>query len=369
MTADRVASTDEAGRREDDLDAARHRRRAAGWMIGLSVSLLVVMTLAVGIGPVVIGPAEVADIILHHLFGWPRQSTWPLSDNAIVWQIRTPRVILGALVGGGLAAAGAALQAMVRNMLAEPYLLGVTSGASSGAAALILFGVGVSAGIYSLTLTAFAGALAASVAVFFLARIGGRVTSVRLLLGGVAVGYALSALTSFLLFAAPASDQAGTQAVLFFLLGSLTRAAWSSLWAVTIVVIAMLALLTLWGRRLDALAIGDDTCRTLGISPTRLRAQLLVIVALGVGAAVAVSGGIGFVGLVVPHFARRLVGSGHRRVIPIAGLIGAIFLVVADAIARIVIEPTELPIGIVTAFVGVPFLLTLVRHFQPATDS
>jgi iron complex transport system permease protein len=190
---------------------------------------------------------------------------------------------------------------------------------------------------------------------------------VRLLLAGVAVGYALYAATSFLIFAS--DSQEGARTVLFWLLGSLALASWStSLAIVAIVVVFTLALLTLWGRRLDALAIGDETAHTLGISPTRFRAQLLVLVSLCVGAVVAASGGIGFVGLVIPHVARCFVGSAHRRVVPVAALIGAIFLLWADVVGRTILQPRELPIGIITALVGAPFLLILVRRFHAAVQ-
>ena len=348
----------------DDLDFARHRRHIWLWMGGLGAALLVTLVLGVGIGPVVIAPGTVARIVGHHLFDRPRAVTWLPSHDAIVWQIRLPRVLLGAAVGAALAATGVALQAMVRNVLAEPYLLGVTSGASTGAAAAILFGFGSGLGAHSLTLSAFAGAMVASVAVFVIARSGGHVTSVRLLLSGVAVGYALYAATSFLIFASDSPE--GARSVLFWLLGSLSQSRWSSLGVAVVVVGVTLAALTFWGRRLDALAIGDDTALTLGIGPARFRAQLLVVVALCVGAVVAVSGGIGFVGLVIPHLARRLVGASHRRVVPVAALIGAIFLVWADVVARIAFQPRELPIGVVTALVGAPFLLVLVRRFHAA---
>ncbi|MEX0426964.1 FecCD family ABC transporter permease [Nocardioides sp. DS6] len=346
------------GRRTSD-------RRRALWIPGLALVLLGMVIVALGVGPVAMDPVTVARIVLAHLGVPVGDADWSAAQEVIVWNLRVPRVLLGAVVGAGLAAAGAALQAMVRNPLAEPYLLGISSGASTGAAALILFGFGVSAGVYSLTVSAFAGALVSAAGVFAIARSGGRLTSVRMLLSGVAVGYALSATTSFLLFAAPASDQAGTQAVLFFMLGSLVRAEWASLWVVAGVVVGMLLLLTAWGRRLDALTIGDDTSLSLGVSPTRLRLHLLVVVSLGVGALVAVSGGIGFVGLVMPHLGRRIVGAGHRLLVPVSALCGATFLVIADALARVVIAPTELPIGVLTAVVGVPFLLTLVRQLDP----
>ncbi|MGH3816014.1 MAG: FecCD family ABC transporter permease, partial [Pseudonocardiaceae bacterium] len=229
----------------------------------------------------------------------------------------------------------------------------------------ILFGVGAAAGASTLTASAFVGALAATAVLFMLARVGGRLTSIRLLLAGVTIGYVLSAVTSFLIFASDAPE--GARAVLFWLLGSLSFARWSSVAISLLVVGAALAALVLCGRRFDALAIGDDTARTLGVAPARFRVQALVVVALCVGAVVAVSGGIGFVGLVVPHVARLCVGGTHRRVYPVAALIGAIFLVWADVFARMAFDPRELPLGIVTAVVGAPLLIILVRRFHPVT--
>ncbi|MGH3975802.1 MAG: FecCD family ABC transporter permease, partial [Pseudonocardiaceae bacterium] len=182
----------------------------------------------------------------------------------------------------------------------------------------------------SLTASAFVGAMAAAAALYLLARVGGQITSIRLLLAGVTIGYVLYAVTSFLISASDTPE--GARAVLFWLLGSLSLARWSSVGLAALIVVAALATLVLWGRRFDALAIGDDTARTLGVPPTRFRIQALALVSLCVGAAVAVSGGIGFVGLVVPHVARLCVGGAHQRVYPVAALIGAVFLVWADAV-------------------------------------
>lgn len=351
---------------DDDLGQAAQRRRTALWIGGLSVGLVITLVLGVGLGAVAISPADVARIITHHLAGWPEAVTWNQAQDAIVWQVRLPRVVLGALVGAALAVCGVALQAMVRNLLADPYLLGVTSGASTGAAAAILFGLGAGFGEHALSASAFLGALGASVAVFVVARAGGRITSLRLLMAGVAVGYALYAATSFLIFAADSAE--GARSVLFWLLGALSLARWSWPLAVVLVVVcATIAALMMWSRRLDALAIGDETAHSLGVPPTRFRIQLLIVVSLCVGAVVAASGGIGFVGLVIPHVARRFVGAAHGRVVPVAALIGAIFLVWADVAARMVLEPRELPIGIITALVGAPFLLILVRRFHASS--
>jgi iron complex transport system permease protein len=189
---------------------------------------------------------------------------------------------------------------------------------------------------------------------------------VRLLLSGVAVGYALYAATSFLIFASGSAE--GARSVLFWLLGFLGLARWSTPLAIVLAVVALtVALLVLWGQRMDALALGDETSLTLGTDPSRFRVQLLVVVALCVGVVVAASGGIGFVGLVIPHLARRLVGGAHRRVVPVAALLGAVFLIWADVAARTVLAPRELPIGILTALVGAPFLLVLIRRFHART--
>lgn len=347
----------------DDLGHSAQRRRTALWITALTATLAVTLIVAVGLGAVPISPATVAGIIGHHLVGVPDGVTWTAPQDSIVWQVRLPRVLLGAAVGAGLAVCGVALQAMVRNMLADPYLLGVTSGASTGAAAAILFGFGAGFGENALSVSAFGGALGASFAVFLVARAGGRITSLRLLMSGVAVGYALYAATSFLIFASDSAE--GARSVMFWLLGSLGLARWSVPLAVVVVVVCVtIVTMLVWSRRLDALAIGDETAHTLGVPPTRLRVQMLVVVSLCVGAVVAASGGIGFVGLVIPHVARRFVGAAHGRVIPVAALIGAIFLVWADVVARVALEPRELPIGIITALVGAPFLLLLVRRFH-----
>jgi iron complex transport system permease protein len=365
--AERPVAAPEVALVDDDLDAARGRRHTVLWVGGLFVVLVATLPVAIGLGPVAIAPGRVAEIVGHHMLGWPHTVSWSDSDDSIVWLVRTPRVLLGAIVGAALAVSGVALQAMVRNVLADPYLLGVTSGASTGAAASILFGVGVGAGVgaSSLTSSAFVGAMVATAAVFLLARVGGRVTSIRLLLAGVAVSYILSAATSFLIFASDTPE--GARAVLFWLLGSLGQARWSSVTVAAPIVLTSLAMLILWGRRFDALAVGDDSAQTLGVSPARVRTQGLLVVALCIGAVVAVSGGIGFVGLIVPHAARLCVGGVHRRVLPVAALLGASFLVMADVVARMAFDPRELPLGIVTAVVGAPMLLILIRRFHTAT--
>ena len=337
----------------DPLGRGRRRRRNTAIVATLAAVLLVSAILGVGIGPVLISPTEVLEVLRARLLSATPADVSATSE-VIVWDVRLPRVAMAIAVGAGLAVCGAALQAMVRNMLADPYLLGINSGASSGAAATILFGVSLGVGEHALSVSAFCGALAASLLVFIVARASGRITSVRLLLAGVAVGYALSALTSFLIFASGSAE--GARSVMFWLLGSLALSQWGApLAALCLVVLGTVIVLTLWARRLDALAIGDETALVLGVSPTRFRTQLLVLVSLC----------IGFVGLVVPHLARRLVGAAHAWSIPTAAMLGAIFLLWADLASRMLLQPRELPIGIVTAMVGAPFLLYLIRKLHP----
>ncbi|MCH1867442.1 iron ABC transporter permease [Nocardioides sp. CFH 31398] len=347
----------------DDLDHDRRRRRGLAWVGGLTVALLVSLPLAVALGPVAVPVDVVARVVGHHVFGVPVEVTWSPAQESIVWLLRTPRVLLGAAVGAGLAIAGVALQALTRNILAEPYLLGVTSGASTLAAASILFGVGTGIGSSSLAGSAFVGALTAGVAVFLLGRVGGQMTSTRLVLAGVSVGYVLQAATSFLIFAS--DDPDAGRSVLFWTLGSLTLATGQTALVTGAVVLVTTLLLLARARHLDALAIGDQTAQALGISPNRLRAVVMAVTALCVGALVAASGGIGFVGLIIPHVARMCVGTAHRLLLPVAALLGAVFLVWADVLARIVLAPQELPLGIITAIAGAPLLFVLVRRLNP----
>lgn len=347
---------------------SRSRRRAVLWIIALVAALCAALVLAVGVGSVSIGPVRVLGVLVEHLTGVEIGPGASATQDAIVWQVRAPRVVLAAFVGAGLAVCGMALQAMVRNMLADPQLLGISSGASCGAAASILFGFTLGGGEHALQAMAFLGALGASVLVYATARSGGRLTSVRLLLAGVAVGYALNALTSFLIFASGSAE--GTRSVMFWLLGSLSLASWGTpLAAVVVIASVTVVVLSLQGRRLDALALGDDTAHSLGVSPERTRALLLVLVSLCIGVLVAASGSIGFVGLIMPHLARRLVGAAHTAAIPVAALLGALLLSLADLAARTVLQPQELPIGIITAMLGAPFLLLLIRRMRAGSSS
>jgi iron complex transport system permease protein len=344
----------------------------AGWrasrrpvLIGLSLAAFVSVLLAIGLGPVAVSPATVVRIIGHHVVGFPAEQTWPRTHDAIIWEVRLPRVLLGAIVGAGLGVVGVALQALVRNPLAEPYILGVSSGASTGAAAAILFGVGASLGPESVSLMAFAGALGALFLILALARSTGRITPSRMLVAGVAVSYLLSATTSLLILFADSTE--GARAVMFWLLGSLVNADWATLPIGYLGISTGIAIVYLWRRRLDLLALGDETALASGVDAARTRLVLVVVVALCVGCAVSLSGGIGFVGLAVPHIARRIAGPIHRHLVPAAAALGALVLVWADVAARIVLQPRELPIGVVTGVLGAPVLVALVRKLPHNT--
>jgi iron complex transport system permease protein len=329
---------------------------------GLCVAVAVSAVIATGIGPVGVPAGEVAAILWRRLTGDADASS---TFDLIVWRLRFPRVLLGAVVGAGLALAGAVVQSVVRNPVADPYLLGISSGASVGAVVVITTGIGV-LGAITLPAAAFAGAATAMGVVLLLARHRGRLAPMRLILVGVACGHLLSGVTSFLLTRAESTAQ---QQIIFWLLGALSGANWDLLGPPAAVVAVAGLLLLVRARRLNVLVMGDETAAALGVHASRLRLELLLVTTLLVGAVVAVSGGIGFVGLIVPHLARMLVGADHRRMLPVATALGALFLVWADVAARMLIAPTELPIGILTAFLGVPFFLIVMYARGLATEN
>lgn len=332
-------------------------------LAALTVLLLCVMTAGVAVGSVAIAPRQVWEIVLHRINPASAEPTWPAVRASIVLDARLPRVVLAAVVGAGLAACGMVLQAVVRNPLADPMLLGVSSGATVGAVAVLVAGVGLRQFV-TLPVAAFVGALAALVAVYFLARTGGRMTTVRLILAGVAVAEVLSAVASLLIVTS--DDPHKAQAALRWMLGGLGGATWGAVWVPAVVVLVGVAALLAVTRPLNLLYSGEEAAASLGLDVHRFRAAMFVVVALMVGAMVAVSGSIGFVGLIMPHVVRFLVGADHRRALPAVVLLGAAFLVACDIAARTVGAPEELPVGVLTALVGGPFFLWLMRRRAPA---
>ncbi|WP_326631811.1 iron ABC transporter permease [Nonomuraea fuscirosea] len=314
---------------------------------------------AVSIGAVQVGPAQVWGIVADRLAPGSITPTWTAAQAQIVWEFRLPRALLALLVGAGLAVVGAVLQALVRNPLADPFLLGVSSGASLGAVLVFILGSSVLGGL-SLSVAAFLGALLALVLVYVLAQRSGRITPARLVLAGVALAYLFQAVYSYVLQQAQSGRAA--QQVLFWLMGSLGGARWEMLPIPTAVLLAGLAYLLVQHRPLNALSSGEESAISLGINVTALRVRLFVLTSLLVGVLVATSGAIAFVGLIVPHTARMLIGADHRRVLPVSALLGAVFLQLVDVAARTVAAPQELALSIVTAVFGVPFFLWLLRR-------
>jgi iron complex transport system permease protein len=336
-----------------------HTRLPYWAVLTLLAGLLVAsMTLGVAAGSVPIAAVQTWEIILHHINPVLAEATWPQTRASIVLDARLPRVVLAAVIGAGLAVCGMALQAVVRNPLADPMLLGVSSGASVSAVLVLVAGAGF--GLFVLPAAAFTGALVALIAVYFLARTGGRMTTGRLILAGVAVAEVLSASASLLIVTS--DDPHKAQAAVRWMLGGLGGTTWQMVWIPAVVVLIGVAVLLAVTRSLNLLYAGEEAATALGLDVHRFRAAMFVVVALMVGAMVAVSGSIGFVGLIMPHIVRLLVGADHRRALPAAALLGASFLIACDIAARTVAAPEELPVGILTALVGGPFFLWLMRR-------
>ena len=330
------------------------------WLIGLGLTAILVATVgaAVAVGSTTTTWTDPYRVLAHHLLG-----VGPALDptlDRIVWRLRLPRAVLACIVGGGLSIIGVAMQTLVRNPLAEPYILGISSGASAGAS---LFYLGFLPPLLTKTLTmpvaAFAGGLASITIVYLVARDGSRVSVARLLLAGVAMSALMASITSFVTFSSP--EPGKLRAVLFWLLGSLSGARWGLLLIPTLATALGLGTMLVLARPLDAMLVGEEPAQSLGMPVETLKRGLIVLATLVTGALVAVSGAIGFVGLIVPHAVRLLVGVPHRRLVPLTFMAGAIFLCGADLAARTLLPGQELPVGILTALCGVPFFLVLLR--------
>lgn len=337
-----------------------HKIKMPFIVIGLLAVLVLSITVAVTLGSVEIKPATVWKIALSQIPGISQWISvdWSKGEQTIIWDIRFPRVLLGAVVGAGLSVVGVAIQSLVRNSLADPYILGVSSGASVGATLSILFGAFGMFGQFALSFGAFTGALVSILLIFTLSRIGGQNSTVRLLMSGIAISAILSAVTSLIIFSAP--NEHGIRSVLFWMSGSLAGGKWEYLTIPTLIVLLCLFILLAQYRSLNAMLMGEESAGTLGVNTTQFRKLLLLITAMLTGVIVAISGAIGFVGLMMPHIVRVIVGSDHRRVLPVSALLGAIFLIWADVIARLAFAPEELPIGIITALCGGPFFIWLM---------
>ncbi|PSL08528.1 iron complex transport system permease protein [Haloactinopolyspora alba] len=352
---------------EPETGTGRRRTLRIGAVLAASVALLVTSVLVT----VVLGQADISVrhvwTVLSDRLGLSFLQVDVVGLGAdrpneiradIIWQLRLPRALSAIVVGAGLAVVGAIMQTLTRNPMADPYLLGISSGASLGAVLVIVGGVG--AGVLGVSAGAFAGALLAFALVLVIGQRYGTLTPVRMILAGIAIGQLCGAVTSFVILWV--ADPHATQDVQFWMSGSLAAARWPSLRLAAVVLVAAL-LLCLWqARTLNAFAFGEDAAASLGVDVNRIRWLLLVACALLTGVLVAVSGAIGFVGLLLPHAVRFLAGPDHRAVLPLSALLGGVFLLWVDTAARTVFDPRELPVGVVTAMVGVPAFIWVLRQ-------
>ena len=316
------------------------------------------MSLAVSVGAVPVSTSTVLGILSNKVFPGLIEQTWSSGREAIVWEIRLPRALLAIMVGSGLAIVGASLQAVTRNMLADPHLLGISSGGAFGAI-LALLHTGMFIGLLTVPLLAFAGALLSTIIVLGVIKLANATSADRLVLAGVAVSFIIMAAANILIFL---GDPRASHTVVFWMLGGLGLAQWNQLaYPLTILLLCGIWLMSR-AKLLNAMTVGDETAATLGISVARFRLTVFIVGALITGVMVAFSGIIGFVGLMVPHIARMLVGGDYTRVILASALIGAIFLLWADIIARTLMAPEDMPIGIVTGLIGGIFFIWLLSR-------
>ncbi|KKC39267.1 iron ABC transporter permease [Devosia epidermidihirudinis] len=339
--------------------AASKRPRLITLSVALGLLLAGSIIFAVTFGPADIAPLEVWQTIAHHL-GLIADSPVGRLRNAIIWELRLPRVLVAAGVGAGLALCGAVMQALTRNPLADPYLLGLSSGASLGAVAFLLAG----AALY-MPIGAFLGAAGAMLLTLLVTRLLGGATPSRAILAGIAISSLAAAATSFLIFWSATGDS--YREILSWLMGSLSGSVWSDAGIVIVATLFVGLPVLLSGRSLDAFVFGDAAAATLGVDVARLRWLLLAATALLTGVLVSIGGAIGFVGLIVPHIVRLVTGSRHRLLLPISMLVGASFMIWTDTAARSLFAPRELPVGIITALIGAPIFLLVLLRYRRAT--
>ncbi|MEU9510944.1 iron ABC transporter permease [Micromonospora sp. NPDC048170] len=353
-----MTGVDTAVRKTAAAPSRRAGRRGTPLLAGLGALLVLVALVAAGRGQVQISPAEVLGSVLHRLgLDVGTLPANPQGENAL-WIVRFPRVVLAAVVGAALGCAGAVMQGVFGNPLAEPGVIGVSAGAAVGAALAIVTGVTVLGG-WTVPAAAFAGGLATTYAVYLLSRSGGRTEVVTLVLTGVAVNAVAGAVIGLLMFVA---DESGVQAIAFWNLGSLASANWSAVTLATPCLAVGLGVAYADARRLDLLALGEPAARHLGVDVERLRIRMIVVTALLGAAAVAFTGIISFIGLVVPHLVRMVAGPGHRVLLPASALGGAVVVIAADLAARTLVAHQELPLGVLTAVVGGPAFFWLLRR-------
>lgn len=324
------------------------------------ILLMIVIVAAANIGVANISFRQTAEIILSKV---PFVNRFISLDNIkessviIILKLRLPRIILASLVGAGLSVVGVSFQGIFKNPMADPYVLGISSGAALGATLAIVFGVETPvAGLSVTSLCAFAGAVLTTFTVYNVARVGGKVPSTTLLLSGIAISYLLSALISLIM----TFKREHIEKIVMWTMGSVSTASWNQVIVLLPVLALTVTVLYFFARELNVFLLGEDNARTMGVEVERLKKYILFLCTFQVAVAVSVSGIIGFVGLIVPHAVRIITGSDNRIVIPFSALGGAIFLVICDTIARSIVPPVEIPVGIVTSIFGVPFFMYLL---------
>ncbi len=319
--------------------------------------LFLSVSMAISVGAVSVPLSTVWGIIANKLIPGVITPDWSAGREAIVWDIRLPRAILACMVGAGLSIVGASLQAVTRNPLADPHLLGISAGGAFGAIVALLH-TGLFLGLMTVPLLAFAGALGATFIVLGVSHFAAATSADRLVLAGVAVSFIVMSAANALIFL---GDPRAAHTVVFWMLGGLGLAQWSQLIFPLVILVVCGAYLVANARNLNAMTVGDETAATLGIPVGRFRLQVFVVGALITGVMVAFSGIIGFVGLMIPHIVRLIVGGDYARVLPVSAICGAIFLVWADIFARTVMAPDDIPIGIITGLIGGVFFVWLLR--------
>jgi iron complex transport system permease protein len=328
----------------------------------MGIAAFVSLLFGVGLGPVFVPPGTVAQIILNRIPGIREciPHDWMQLQENIVIGLRLPRVLLGFIVGASLAVTGVAMQALVRNQLADPFILGVSSGAAATATIGMLFGAFAFLGPYSLSISAFLGAALTIIFVYLISRVRGRINITQLLLSGVAISMIMDGVTRVITLSAP--NALGLHNAEFWMAGSLAGARWAYLSLPLIILLLCTGVLMIHYRALNLLLLGEESAGALGVNVRRTQKLLVLIASLMAGVTIAVSGTIGFVGLMVPHFTRLLIGADHKKVLPIAALGGGILVVWVDVTARTIIAPEELPVGILTAIIGGPLFIFLLKR-------
>ncbi len=337
-----------------------------GVFLLLMIAMIISVLVAVTFGSTNIHVKDVYSVILYEIFHIDSLIEYQSGAiHDVIWLIRLPRLILAIAVGAGLAVCGVVMQAVVKNPMASPYTLGVSSGASFGATMAILMGVGVSLGSGYIGVMAFLGALLATFLVMLISNIGTKATTTKLLLAGLAVSSVFSSFSSFVIFFS--NDKEGIKNITYWLMGSLGSAKWETMWMIHLVVIGGSLFFLTQYRTLNLMLLGDDVSITLGTNLYRVRQIYMMVSALIIGFVVFSAGIIGFVGLIIPHIVRMFFGSNHKRVIPITFMLGAIFLIWADVFSRIIIPYTELPIGILVSMIGAPTFIYLMINKSSRT--